>query len=134
MSTLNKEIFSNNENSQEDLSLDNPTNSKAKNVKIYDDDDAYMLNFEKDNGDENEVREDVSDLDNYEKINKDKPNMNFSEEIDDQEPRKEFNSAKINAEKKDKKNENNLAENIKKGNIYSNNILRIWTKWDGIRK
>ena len=129
MSNLTKEknIFSNNQNNensqdQDDLSIDNQINTKAKNVKIYDDDDAYMLNFEKDNTDENEVREDVSDLDNYEKIKeknyKNKSNMNFSEEIDDHEPRKDLKNVNSNIENREKnRKENNLTENIKKGKL-----------------
>jgi len=129
MSNLTKEknIFSNNQNNensqdQDDLSIDNQINTKAKKVKIYADNDAYMLNFEKDNTDENEVREDVSDLDNYEKIKeknyKNKSNMNFSEEIDDHEPRKDLKNVNSNIENREKnRKENNLTENIKKGKL-----------------
>lgn len=81
-------------NVEQNLSPSNHSNSKGRNIQIYDNDDAYMLNFDRDNGDENEALQDVSDLDNLEKLKdkktKDKSNLNFSEEIDDQEPRKEF--------------------------------------------
>jgi hypothetical protein len=124
MSSLIKDnkLFSNNENSQDDISLDNQINTKVKNIKIYDDDNAYMLNFDKDNTDDIDARGDVSDLDNYEKIkeknNKNKSKMNFSDEIDDHEPRKEFNSAKFNTDNNEKNRKdynNNISENIKKG-------------------
>ena len=125
MSSINQgiKLFSNNENSQDDISLDNQINTKTKNIKIYDD-NVYMLNFEKDNTDDIDNRGDVSDLDNYEKIkeknNKNKSNMNFSDEIDDHKPRKELNNAKLNSEnkeknKKDYNNNNHISENIKKG-------------------
>ncbi len=71
-----------------DLSIDKHISEKNHKVQIYDNDDAYMLNLE--NNKENESRENISDLDNYDKLkDREKENVqknnnnNICDEIDD---------------------------------------------------
>lgn len=128
MSSLNKDKNSFPEkdirNNMNNLDISDEKHEYAKdgNVQIYDNDDAYMLNFEKENNNDdndNDPRANISDLDNFDKI-KDRENpksnshANFSDEIDDHhiESRKGFNDMNIT----DKHSKKNSLNYNKKGN------------------
>ena len=108
-----KAIFPEKDLNNHDLSLNKQLVDKNANVHIFDNDDAYMLNFEKDNNEENDPRENISDLDNYDKL-KDKEkdykekNNNICEEIDDQlNPRKAYDNLNLNTNPNSEKNSKN---------------------------
>lgn len=115
-----KNSFPEKDYNNQDLSLDKHIAQKNQNVQIYDNDDAYMLNLENNMNKENDSRENISDLDNYDKLkerekeNVDK-NNNICDEIDDEiDIRKGFNSLNNNSK-------NNNEKNNKISNINSNN-------------
>ena len=66
-------------------------NQERENIRIYDNDDAYMLNFNKENDEgDDDPRQNVSDLDNYDKYknkeSKEKNNLplnNLTDELDE---------------------------------------------------
>jgi len=99
-----------------------------QNVQVYDNDDAYLLNIsDKDNNlEDNERRENISDLDNFDKFKererdfKDK-NSETCEEIDDQlNQRRNFDNLNLNTNisEKSKNLSGNNSNMRKKGEIF----------------
>jgi len=127
MSNLGREKVTYPEKDSNNLNL-----NVDKNIHIYDNDDAYMLNFEKENNnEENDPRENISDLDNFDKLKarekelKDSTN-NICDEIDNQiNVRKEYESHNTNSNNdKFLKNYNSNYSNLrKKGKNKKNFIL-----------